>query len=143
LLHLQNWSPFGLDPVEFAPLNFDFHPSAVRGWLRELDFHVEKTLAVSHFRVGVLKRTIPASVLAGLDSIFQWTGAVWQYTPSVFIRSRAEGGKTGSIPADPKAFFKCPECGQAPLTGTEQLIICPACKREWNISEGIYDFRGK
>ncbi|MFA5874696.1 MAG: class I SAM-dependent methyltransferase, partial [Anaerolineales bacterium] len=106
-LRLQTWNPFALDPVEFAPLNFDFHPRAVRGWLRELGFQTENILAVSHFRVGVLKRTIPASILAGLDSLFQWTGALWQFTPSVFIKARAEGEGTSSIPADPIAFFKC------------------------------------
>ena len=142
-LRLQTWNPFALDPVEFAPLNFDFHPRAVRGWLRELGFQTENILAVSHFRVGVLKRTIPASILAGLDSLFQWTGALWQFTPSVFIKARAEGEGTSSIPADPIAFFKCLECGHAPLTGAEQQTSCPACKRKWNISDGIYDFRGE
>ena len=28
----QAWSPFTLEPVEFAELNFDFHPDAVRNW---------------------------------------------------------------------------------------------------------------
>ncbi len=32
-LHLQSLEPVRLDPVEFAPLNFDFHPHAIRGWL--------------------------------------------------------------------------------------------------------------
>jgi ubiquinone/menaquinone biosynthesis C-methylase UbiE len=142
-LRLQTWDPFILEPIEFAPLNFDFHPRAVRGWLRETGFKLEKILAVSHFRVGILKRTIPANILAGMDSLFQWTGALWQFTPSVFIKARAEGGRTGSIPVDPKAFFKCPECGYAPLTGAEQQLSCPACQSKWNISDGIYDFRGE
>jgi SAM-dependent methyltransferase len=141
-LHRQTWNPFGLDPVEFAPLNFDFHPRAVRGWLREAGFQAERILAVSHFRVGLLKRTIPASILAGLDSLFQWTGALWQFTPSVFIKARAEGGQPGSIPADPKAFFKCPECGYAPLADQGERLACPVCNHTWNILGGIYDFRG-
>lgn len=141
-LRRQSWSPFGLEPVEFAPLNFDFHPRAVRGWLLEMGFQAEKILAVSHFRISLLKRTIPASILAGLDSLFQWTGALWQFTPSVFIKARAEGGRTGSIPADPKAFFKCPECGHAPLTDHGESLYCPVCNRTWKILDGIYDFRG-
>ena len=32
----QTWSPFTPEPVEFAALNFDFHPKAVFGWLDEL-----------------------------------------------------------------------------------------------------------
>lgn len=141
-LHRQTWNPFGLDPVEFAPLNFDFHPRAVRGWLREAGFQVERILAVSHFRIGLLKRTIPASILAGLDSLFQWTGALWQLTPSVFIKAAAEGGQPGSIPADPKSFFKCPKCGHAPLADQGERLACPVCKHTWNILDGIYDFRG-
>jgi SAM-dependent methyltransferase len=141
-LHRQIWNPFGLDPVEFAPLNFDFHPRAVRGWLRETGFKVEKTLAVSHFRVGLLKRIIPASILAGLDSLFQWTGTFWQFTPSIFIKARAEGGKPGSTPAGSEKFFKCSECGHTPLTNQGKRLACPVCNRTWNIIDGIYDFRG-
>jgi len=141
-LRRQTWSPFGLESVEFAPLNFDFHPLAVRGWLREVGFQTEKILAVSHFRVGVLKRTIPASILAGLDSLFQWTGALWQITPSVFIKARAEGGQTGSIPADPIAFFKCPDCGHAPLLDQDECLACSACRHTWQTAGGVYDFRG-
>ena len=142
-LHRQTWSPFGLEPVEFAPLNFDFHPRTVRGWLRQAGFQVEKILAVSHFRVDVLKRTIPASLLAGLDSLLQWTGALWQLTPSVFIKARTEDGDAGSIPADPRAFFKCPECGYSPLTDQHECLFCPACQRTWKIIDDIYDFHGE
>jgi len=141
-LHLQTWSPFNLEPIEFAPLNFDFHPRAVRGWLRETGFKAEKILAVSHFRVGILKRTIPANILSGMDSLFQWTGALWQFTPSVFIKARAQGGRIGRIPADPKEFFKCPECGHAPFVDRGECLACPACSRTWKILDGIYDFRG-
>jgi SAM-dependent methyltransferase len=141
-LRRQSWSPFGLDPVEFAPLNFDFHPRAVRGWLREVGFQVENILAVSHFRVGVLKRIIPASILAGFDSLFQWTGALWQFTPSVFLKARAEGGQKVSIPIDPIAFFKCPDCGHSPLLDEDERLACPACRHTWQKADGIYDFRG-
>ncbi|MCX6035147.1 MAG: methyltransferase domain-containing protein [Chloroflexi bacterium] len=142
-LRLQTWNQFALEPVEFAPLNFDFHPKAMHRWLEDAGFRKERILAVSHFRIGLLKRIVPPGLLAGFDSVFQWTGALWQFTPSVFIKSRVEGGRTGSIPADPRAFFKCPECGHTPLTGAEQQISCPVCKHKWNISDGIYDFRGE
>ena len=85
----QKWNPFTLEPVEFAELNFDFHPRAVRSWLQGAGFRIEKILTVSHFRVGFLKRRIPVSVLVVLDSLLQWTGALWQLSPSVFVRARA------------------------------------------------------
>ncbi len=123
--HRQAWSPYELEPVEFAPLNFDFHPSAVRGWLKLEGFHIEKILAVSHFRVDILKRTIPPAILSGMDSLLQWSGTLWQLTPSVFIESKVEGKSTGLIPSDPVAFFKCPECGNSPLkTDRPKTIMC-------------------
>ena len=85
----QASSPFALEPVEFAALNFDFHPRAVRQWLGEVGFKIERTLTVSHFRVGWLKRLFPAQILAALDGLMQPTGAFWQLTPSVFLRARA------------------------------------------------------
>jgi SAM-dependent methyltransferase len=55
----QEWNPFDRRPVEFAPLNFDFHPAAVRAWLRAAGFRTERQLAVSHFRMPLFKRRLP------------------------------------------------------------------------------------
>ncbi len=138
LLRRQDWNPFSLEPVEFAPLNFDFHPRAVREWLHESGFETERTLTVSHFRVGLLKRLFPASFLAALDGLVQPTGALWQLTPSVFTRNRA----VGETPvARPGMFFQCPECEAAPLEERSVALTCPSCGRRYAIHEGIYDFR--
>ncbi len=142
-LHLQTWSPFAPESVEFTTLNFDFHPRSVHDWLTNLGFRIEKTLTVSHFRINLLKQIIPPGLLAGLDSVFQWTGMVAQYTPSVFLLARVVG--ENPLPRDKydiSASFKCPECGHAPLIIADQQILCPDCKRTWNITGGIYDFRG-
>ena len=135
----QDWSPFTLEPVEFAALNFDFHPKAVRGWLTGLGFRTEKTLTVSHFRVGLLKRTIPAGFLAALDGVFQPSGALFQITPSVFVRAAVSGDTPAA--AGPGAFFKCPECGQAPLEQHPDHLLCPGCNRSYAFKDGIYDFK--
>lgn len=144
-LRRQEWTPFSPDPVEFAPLNFDFHPRAVRGWLADCGLKIEKTLTVSHFRIGLFKQIVPASILAGLDSIIQWTGMLWQLTPSVFIRARRLSGVSAASTSadDLAACFKCPDCGHAPLTVARERIACAVCKRAWRISDGIYDFRGE
>jgi ubiquinone/menaquinone biosynthesis C-methylase UbiE len=142
-LHRQSWSPFTPESVEFATLNFDFHPDSVHDWLTNLGFHIERILTVSHFRIDLLKRIIPPRLLAGIDSIFQWTGMVAQYSPSVFLRAKVVGAS--AIPQEHNelsSYFKCPECGHTPLIITEQQISCSACKHTWNISGGIYDFRG-
>ena len=138
-LNQQEWSPFSPEPVEFAALNFDFHPRAIREWLAESGFKLEKMRTVSHFRVAMLKRIFPASFLAFLDSLFQWTGEYWQLTPSVFTLSRA----IGETPVAAKdAFFRCPECGHAPLESRDEALRCPSCGKRYPIRDGNYDFRG-
>jgi Zn finger protein HypA/HybF involved in hydrogenase expression len=67
---------------------------------------------------------------------------LWELTPSVFIKSTLEGRPTGSIPSNPVAFFKCPECGNSPLKNEDQILLCPSCGRNWNIVDDIFDFRG-
>lgn len=142
LLRRQTWSPFTLEPVEFVKLNFDFHPKAVRNWLSELGFEIERTLTLSHFRVGFLKRIVPTSILVFFDSLFQWTGALWQLSPSVFIKGKAEGGKQmDEIPDNMLLFFKCPECGHSPLSEGNGYLECSNCKKKWEVKDEIYDFR--
>lgn len=142
LLRRQSWSPFTLEPVEFVELNFDFHPKAIRQWLGGLGFSIEKTLTVSHFRLGVLKRIVPAKLLAALDGLFQPTGALFQFTPSVFVKARVDGeAQPVEIPARVLDLFKCPECGGETLHEKKDHLLCPACNARWAALDGIYDFR--
>ncbi len=144
VLRRQAWNPFHLEPIEFAPLNFNFHPRAVRQWLSESGFVVERTLTVSHFRVGLLKRLIPARLLAGLDALLQGTGALWQLSPSVFVRARTKEAiaTTSSLPPQEViSFFRCPTCTHTPLQEQSDVLLCPACNKRWPVQEGIYDFR--
>jgi ubiquinone/menaquinone biosynthesis C-methylase UbiE len=140
LLRRQEWNPFTPEPVEFVPLNFDFHPKTVRGWLTEAGFELHRQLTVSHFRIDVLKRVVPTRLLVALDSAAQLTGNWCQLTPSVFTRSQVTGVSTAH-PAE--AFFRCPKCSQDLKDETEDAISCTSCGTEWPIVDGIYDFRGK
>jgi SAM-dependent methyltransferase len=137
LLGKQDWTPYSLEAVEFAELNFDFHPRAVRQWLADADFDLERQLTVSHLRVGVLKRHLPLKLLTAVDGLLQWTGGMIQVSPSVFTRSRA-AGEVVSTPVE--GFFQCPACGQA-LDLVASDVVCPACKAVWPFRDGIYDFR--
>jgi SAM-dependent methyltransferase len=137
-LRRQDWSPFTPEPVEFAALNFDFHPKAVDGWLRQVGFTVQRRLTVSHFRIGLLKRALPTGLLVKMDAFAQLTGDWWQLSPSVFVRSQADGS---GAPAAPGAFFACPECRHAPLDETPEQVACPACGRVYPIEDGIYNFK--
>ncbi len=135
----QAWNPFSPEQVEFAALNFDFHPKTIRRLLAQNNFKIERQLAVSYFRVGWLKEHLPLGLLVGLDSAFQWTGALAQYSPSVFIRARALGAAQA---VQRGYFFACPVCG-APLAEGASSQTCPGCGNVWDYSEGIYDFRIK
>jgi len=142
----QDWSPFTPEPVEFVKLNFDFHPKAIRNWLGDLGFSIEKTLTVSHFRLGLLKRIVPAKFLAILDGLFQPTGALLQFTPSVFIKARVikkDAGRVDRISANVIDLFKCPDCGSEKLEDKKDHLYCPNCKAQWAVRDGIHDFREK
>ena len=138
ILRRQRWSPFTPEAIEFAALNFDFHPKSVRRWLAESGFRLDRQLTVSHFRLGLLKRTLPLGLLVGLDALIQWTGDWWQLTPSVFARCTAVGD---SASAEPGAFFRCPECGGDELEEGPDALVCPQCASRWSMRDGIYDFR--
>jgi ubiquinone/menaquinone biosynthesis C-methylase UbiE/uncharacterized protein YbaR (Trm112 family) len=138
-LRQQTWNPFSPEPVEFAALNFDFHPATVRAWLQHSGFALERTLTVSHFRFDLFKKLLPLKVLVALDSVAQLSGNAWQLSPSVFTRSRAVG--SGSALAAVEGVFRCPACGQMPLADTPPEIACPACGRRYPVVDGIYDFR--
>jgi len=137
-LRRQDYSPFTREPIEFVPLNFNFHPKTIRAWMRAANFKIERQLTVSHFRIGLLKRLIPTSMLVGLDALAQLTGNWWQLSPSVFTRSEAIGDSP-IAPSD--ALFRCPDCDTSDLTEKPEALVCAGCGKVWPIVDGIYDFR--
>lgn len=142
LLGMQKWSPFTLEPVEFVKLNFDFHPKAIRNWMGELGFSIEKTLTVSHFRLGLLKRIVPARLLAALDGLFQPTGRFWQFTPSVFVKAKIKDNvQTEETSLNAIGLFKCPDCEGEKLEERNDHLHCLICESNWAVRDGIYDFR--
>ncbi len=140
-LKRQKWSPFTQEPVEFAALNFDFHPAAIRRWLQASGFEVQRHLTVSHFRMPGFKRWLPVGLLVKLDSLAQLTGDWWQLTPSVFVRTMAAGSSIESTAHGSQSLFACPQCRYFPLQESEQEIGCPSCQLNFAIKDGIYDFR--
>jgi ubiquinone/menaquinone biosynthesis C-methylase UbiE len=136
----QDWNPFSLEAVEFTELNFDFHPKSIKKWLAESGFNLERQLTVSHFRINFLKKWIPAGLLAAFDSVFQYTGNLWQLSPSVFSRSITQKSAS-DLPG--QGFFQCPAC-HTPLperqAGADELV-CPSCSKTYPVVDGIYDFR--
>lgn len=135
----QSWSPFARDPVEFVELNFNFHPAWIGDRLAEIALRPVAQRTVSHFRVGLLKRALPASLLVALDRVAQRTGELFQLSPSVFVRAEA----TGDRPTPPEGrLFSCTVCrsGELEVDGGNRLA-CTECGAQYRIRDGIYDFR--
>ncbi|MCX6027993.1 MAG: methyltransferase domain-containing protein [Chloroflexi bacterium] len=137
LLGRQPWSPFAVEPYEFAALNFDFHPAWMARELRRAGFRIEAGRAVSHFRHPLFKRLVPAPTLAALDSVIQGVGADWKLSPSIFVRAQVVG--SGDLRIAP--LFCCPACAGGALDEIPEALTCRNCGAVWAISDGIYDFK--
>ncbi len=133
-------SPMGLEPKEFAYLNFDFHPAYIRLHLARAGFTVEAERAVSTFRVPALKRLVPAWLLAGLDGMLQRPLAPFHAAPSVFLRCRASGDAGQPQPGRP--ILRCPRCHGTDLrTDAPDQLRCSQCGTSWPIVDGVHQFR--
>jgi SAM-dependent methyltransferase len=137
LLRRQPWSPFRPEPLEFAPLHFDFHPRWMTERLQEVGLVSERELAVSTFRVAILKRLIPPRALAFLDGLLQPLGGCCKLSPSVLLRATATESPHQPLPENP---FRCPTCHSKQLAQADHALSCGACGRSWPIIDGIYDF---
>ncbi|MDQ7029405.1 MAG: methyltransferase domain-containing protein [Ardenticatenia bacterium] len=131
--------PFDLSPYEFVPLNVDYHPAHLRWALRVVGFEPSAELAVSHFRLPVLKRLVPARWLATLDACLQGPTARLRLTPSLMIRARLVRQQR---PAPAGARWRCPACGgMAREENRDVGVICEECGRRYPVREGIYVMR--
>lgn len=134
----QGWNPFDPAPVEFVKLNFDFHPAYMAQCLREAGFETRRRLALSYFRLGLLKRIVPTSLLVRLDSLLQPTGNLAPYSPSVFTLNVAVGDTPPAALDGP--LFRCLACG-GPLHREGDQMICANGDGRWAVHDGIYDFK--
>lgn len=141
-LRKQTWNPFNREHVEFAELNFDFHPVRIREIVNQLGFSVCKIRTVSHFRVGILKKFISPKFLAAIDGYLQPTGNLWQLTPSVFLRLEKKGmpPESNHVLRHPLDIFSCPDCADS-LTIEDVNLKCKGCGKCWSARDGIFDFR--
>jgi SAM-dependent methyltransferase len=134
----QKWNPFTRESVEFAELNFDFHPAAIKSMLWDCGFMIEDQLSVSYLRADFFKKFFPQKMLTGIEAFLQRTASWTAYSPSLFLRSKTNGEST---PPNSKTLFRCPACGHFPLEDTPPELTCDACGRAYPVNDGIYDFR--
>jgi ubiquinone/menaquinone biosynthesis C-methylase UbiE len=138
LISQQSWSPFDREPVEFVPLNFDFHPAWIQEQVAQVGLRIQERRAVSTFRLALLKRLLPTDVLVALDRVCQPAGGMLPLSPSVFVRCAA-GGDRPSAPEG--AFFRCTTCGSVVLTEKRPALSCVDCGTRFAVRDGIYDFK--
>jgi len=134
----QDWSPFTREQVEFVTLNFNFHPKTVRESMEAKGFTVQRQIAVSYLRAGLFKKVFPLAVLRMLEHVLQRTMSWTALSPSIFLQTLVENNQSAAAPG---VFFRCPACGYYPLADTPPTIHCDACRRDYPVKEGIYDFR--
>ena len=140
LLGRNKWSPHTLDPIEFVELNFNFHPDYMLAQVASLGFDVLHEVPVSWLRLGLLKKTLPTSVLSGIDSLMQRTG--WRVSPSIFLDLQLGGTQDDKPEVDsgnPLAFLKCPQSATA-LQREGDILVSESGVR-WGVVDGVYDFR--
>lgn len=138
ILGRQVPNPFAREPWEFVELNFNFHPAYVEESLEAARFRIEQQLSVSHFRIGFLKRLVPARLLATVDGWLQQPTARLKLTPSIFVQAHMPGISTT---ASTDSIFRCPACGSCDLAQGSTALTCRGCGRRWDTADGIYDFR--
>ncbi|MGQ9553171.1 MAG: methyltransferase domain-containing protein [Anaerolineae bacterium] len=137
LTRRQPWNPFDRQPIEFAELNFDFHPAYMRARLQEAGLQLEQQRALSLFRWQPLKEALGARWLAQLDAFWQPLASLYPLSPSVMMRARSPASATPR----PAYLLACPNCHGA-LQDERQRLLCLACRRYWPRNNGIYDFKG-
>lgn len=137
LIGKQEWSPYTLDPVEFVELNFNFHPGYIAGELQKANFDMRERIPISFFRSGLLKRRVPANILASMDKLTQKTGLL--VSPGIFTINTASGQQVDNVNLSSDEIFASPITG-GDLRREGNLLIDESGSR-WEIRDGIYDFK--
>ena len=146
-LRRQQWSPLDTTPVEFVELNYDFHPAWMWDQFDHARLRVQRQLAVSHFRVPVMKRVVPAGVLARMDSWLFEVGGRYPLAPSVFVQvdapETAMGADISSDSGSVVELFCCPSClsERSFFQAGSDLIACRVCETRYARRAGIWDFK--
>ncbi len=140
LLGRNIWNPYTLEPIEFVELNFNFHPDYMQAKVTQLGFDIRRVAPVSWLRVGILKKTLPVSLLSGIDSVLQRTG--WRLSPSIFLSLQlgdAPYDNTAAESRNPLDILRCPRSA-TPLRRDGDVLLSANGIR-WGVVDGVYDFR--
>ncbi len=101
LTRRQAWMPQAQRPHEYLEGHFAHHPARVERQLRAAGLEPMERRSVSLFRSAVLKKMIPARMLALLEAPLQAPLAVLAPGPSLYLLARLPGAGHGGGEAPP------------------------------------------
>lgn len=138
-------SPFNLMSSHVGETILNFHPQYILGLLKKRNFTIKKSISVSNFRLGLLKRFPGTRTLIFLEKIYQKFFSFALLGPSIFLKSvlnesGSEGiGRSGKINLED--FLICIYCSKADLLFDEDRVRCRNCGRAFVKENGIYNFK--
>lgn len=146
LIGKQEWSPFDPEPLEFIDLNFDFHPLWMQQQIATSSLKIKRQLAVSHFRLPLLKNLVDAKRLARVDEKLFQIGGNSPVSPSVFLQVMSDGNRERSVnvidESSITSIFRCPTCrSEAFDYRSDSQLVCGVCHRVFANKEGVWDFK--
>ena len=143
-LRKQAWSPYAREPIEFAKLNFDFHPKWMHERLNQAGFVTRNKLSVSYLRAGLFKRLLPLKTMVGIDAALQSTAALGLFAPSIFTQNyadnRANAQEKSHVTLKGDSIFVSPISGAA-LRRDGNELICDGDGSRWQVEGNFYDFK--
>ncbi|MEZ4658384.1 MAG: class I SAM-dependent methyltransferase [Caldilineaceae bacterium] len=147
----QTWSPNSFEPVEFVELNFDFHPNWMDECFQKVGLHKDEQLAVSHFRVPLIKKRIRPELLVQFERMLVKPGGFFPLAPSVFVKGhvpkRAQEGEQkkqsqNHSTKDLTQLFRCLQCETESLVQeSDSCLHCQNCHTRYLRENKIWDFK--
>lgn len=147
----QSWSPNSFEPVEFVELNFDFHPNWMDACFQKVGLYKDEQLAVSHFRLPILKKTISPQLLVKFERMLVKPGGFFPLAPSVFVKMHTQLGWQATEQgkrikhhrvSDLTQLFRCPQCEAESLTQeSDSCLHCQNCHTRYLRKNKIWDFK--
>ncbi len=138
-------SPFNLKPSQIGETILNFHPKYISNLLKKRNFMIEKSISVSNFRLGILKRFPGMKTLVFLEKIYQKFFSFALLGPSIFLKSVLSRPGFGDIGGSGKVsledFLICTYCGKTDLLFDRNIIKCQNCGKTFKKENGIYNFK--
>jgi ubiquinone/menaquinone biosynthesis C-methylase UbiE len=132
----QPSDPFDPRPVEFAEMNWNFHPAHVEAALEAAGLTPRARRSASLFRAAAAKRRVSSDVLARGDQLLGGLLSRLAPGPSQYVRAARLVGPPDGPPA-----WRCPRCACEPLETSTEGVPCRRCGTLWPLRDGVYMFR--